>query len=422
MKHYGLLGETLTHSYSPQIHAAFGNSQYQLYEKKPSELADFLQSSDFAGLNVTIPYKKSVLPFCASLSPAARAIGSVNTLVRLPDGKLYGDNTDADGFRMLLSENGISPKGKKALIFGSGGAGVTAQYVLEQAGAQAIIISRHGENNYQNLLRHTDAHLLINATPLGMFPKTGETPVDVRQFSHCEAVLDVIYNPARTRLLLEAEQAGIPAYCGLLMLVEQARQSILRWQPEKEMLLSTPEVLSALQRKNLNLILIGMPGAGKTTVGKLLAEQLHRPFTDTDAEIEKRVGMSIPHYFSAYGEAAFREQETAVLREIGAMSGQVIATGGGCVTQEKNFPLLHQNGVICFIRRHLAALPQVGRPLSANADLTQMYRNRLPLYRHFADAEVENTGTPAETAQKIQEVFYEITRYQRPESEPVGNP
>ncbi len=408
---YGLLGEHLAHSYSPQIHAAFGNPDYRLYEKAPEEVADFLKTGDFEGLNVTIPYKKTVMPFCAKLSPAARAIGSVNTLVRRPDGTLFGDNTDADGFRAMVASLKIDPRGRKALVFGSGGASLTACYVLRELGAKVITVSRSGPDNYENIGRHADAEILVNTTPLGMYPHTGRAAVAVKDFPRCGAVLDVVYNPARTQLVLEAEALGLPCRDGLLMLVTQAAEAIRRWQPEKVLARSNLEVMRELRARMSNLVLIGMPGCGKSTIGQLLAKELNRPLVDADMEVEKQTGLTIPEIFARYGEEGFRREETAVLRRIGQESGLVIATGGGCVTRAENYNFLHQNGTILYLKRDLAALPTEGRPLSRQNDLAAMYEKRRPLYEQFADAAVENNAAPEETAARAKEVFYEITGY-----------
>ncbi len=410
MEIYGLLGEKLGHSYSPQIHAALGNPHYQLYEKQPDEVADFLCKDTFAGLNVTIPYKQTVIPFCQALSPAAQAIGSVHTLIRMPDGGLYGDNTDADGFRAMLRFSQVDPQGKKALVFGSGGASRTVVYVLKQMGASPVLtISRTGPYNYQNLDLHADAKILVNTTPVGMFPHTGISPVNLAQFPQCEAVLDVIYNPARTQLLLDAEDAGIPFCDGLLMLVTQAQESVKRWRPDAVFPVSNEKILHQLRSQMNNLILIGMPGCGKSTIGRLLAQNMQRDFIDSDEQIEKRTQMSIPAFFDHYGEEAFRKEETDVLRELGKQSGLIIATGGGCVTRPENYPLLHQNGTIIFLKRDCEKLERWGRPLSLQADLTEMYQKRLPFYEKFADAVVENDSSVQQVAHKTQEVFDEIT-------------
>jgi len=260
----GLLGRTLGHSYSPAIHAQLAGYSYLLYEKEPEELEGFLRSGEFDGLNVTIPYKKAVIPYCAELSDTARAIGAVNTIVRRPDGTLWGGNTDAYGFSMLVQSSGAEVRGKKALVFGSGGASATAQYVLRQMGArEVVVISRHGEDNYENLDRHTDAEIAVNATPVGMYPNTGLSPVDLSRFPALEAALDVVYNPARTEFLLQAERLGLKRANGLLMLTAQAKKSC-------EAFLGAPiaderiaAITKSLAAQMQNVVLIGMPGSGK---------------------------------------------------------------------------------------------------------------------------------------------------------------
>ena len=402
----GLLGEKLGHSYSPAIHGELADYDYQLFEKAPDAVEDFLLHGDWDGLNVTIPYKKTVLPFCAELSERARKIGSVNTLVRRPDGSIFGDNTDAYGFEKLIGRAGIEVAGKKALVLGSGGASVMAVEVLRSLGAASVkVISRHGEDNYDNLDRHADAQILVNTTPVGMFPKNGEAAVDLRAFPACEGVVDVVYNPARTALLLQAEALGIPHAGGLYMLVGQAKRSCElftgRQIPDSEI----DRIEALLSREMQNVILIGMPGCGKSTIGAALAEKLGRPLLEADAEIEKAAGCSIPEIFAAGGEAAFRKIETTVLAELGKQSGAVISTGGGCVTREENYALLHQNGRIFWLQRELDRLPKEGRPLSLKNDLREMYAKREPLYRRFADHVIDNNGSIEETLAAILEVL-----------------
>ncbi|MCR5576852.1 MAG: shikimate kinase [Oscillospiraceae bacterium] len=402
----GLLGEKLGHSYSPLIHAELADYEYLPYEKAPDELESFVRSGDWHGLNVTIPYKKTVIPFCGELSGTAAAIGSVNTLLRRPDGTIYGDNTDAFGFETLLKQTlPGSIAGKKALVLGTGGASATVCAVLRKHGAQITAISRSGENNYQNLDRHADAALLVNTTPLGMYPQNGVSPVELSAFPRLECVLDVVYNPARTALLLQAEERGVPCAGGLTMLVAQAKRSaelfLGRSLPEGE----TARITALLSRSMRNIILIGMPGCGKSTVGSCLSESLGRPFLEADRELEKAAGRTIPEIFADEGEAGFRLRETEILRELGKRSGTVIATGGGCVTRAENYPLLHQNGTIVWLTRELSKLAREGRPLSQNADLGGMYAVRAPLYARFADCSVENRGTPEETAAAILEVL-----------------
>ena len=402
----GLLGRRLGHSYSPRIHRELADYRYSLFEREPEELTDFLRQGEWHGLNVTIPYKKTVLPFCEELSDAAREIGSVNTMLRRPDGSIYGDNTDAFGFAWLLRESGIDPAGKKVLVLGSGGASVMACWVLRRKGAREVtVISRGGENNYENLDRHADAELIVNTTPVGMYPNNGETPVDLRRFPHCAGVLDVIYNPARTALLLQAEALGIPNAGGLGMLAAQAKRSAERFTASEIPESRIGEITDRLSREMRNIVLIGMPGSGKSSIARVLGERLRRPVLDADEEIEKQAGMSIPQIFENEGEEGFRRRETAVLRELGKRSGCVISTGGGCVTREENYPLLHQNGVIIWRKRAAALLSKEGRPISLRRDLEQLSAERAPLYARFADHVIEETDTVEEAVDRILEVL-----------------
>lgn len=400
----GLLGEHLTHSYSPQIHALLGDYSYELFEVAPEKLGEFLQAGEFDGLNVTIPYKRAVIPYCAELSAAAREMGSVNTLLRRPDGTLYGDNTDLDGFRWLLARGGGIRPGEKALVLGTGGASQTVQAVLRAAGAEVAVLSRRGESNYATLPRHADARLVVNATPVGMYPNNGERLIDLSQLPQCRCVLDLIYNPARTRLLLDAAARGIRCENGLSMLVAQAKRAAELFTGRDIPDAACTDILRRMEAQMHNLILVGMPGSGKTTVGSLLAVSLGRPFYDADGEIEKKLGCSIPAFFAQRGEAAFRAVETEVLAELGKRSGCVIATGGGCVTRGENYDLLHQNGEIIWLRRSLTELPVEGRPVSQSRSLPELYREREPAYRRFADFCVENEATPEAAVEIIKEL------------------
>jgi shikimate dehydrogenase len=398
----GLLGEKLGHSYSPAIHAMLADYEYRLYEKSPGELEDFLLRGGWDGLNVTIPYKKAVMPYCAELSDTARRCGSVNTLLRLPGGAIRGENTDAYGFSYLLQSLGFDPAGKKCVIFGSGGAAATVRAVLAEKGAVEIVtVSRGGEDNYENLARHADAAFVVNATPAGMFPHNGGAAASLAPFTRCEAVADLVYNPARTALLMEAERLGIPCANGLGMLAAQAKRSAELFLgadiPDGEI----ARIEEKLSREMQNIVLIGMPGCGKSTVGKLLAEALGREFCESDALVEREAALSIPEIFRREGEAGFRKRETAALAELGRRSGAVIATGGGCVTRQENYPLLHQNGVIVRLQRQLDRLPREGRPLSLQSDIGELYERRRPFYERFADLSISNDGTPAETVRAI---------------------
>ena len=397
---FGLLGEHLRHSYSPRIHGELGDYPYELIEVAPDKLEDFLLHGDFEGLNVTIPYKKAVLPYCAALSDTAKAMGCVNTLLRRPDGTLYGDNTDAAGFAWLLERNGGIAKGEKALVLGSGGASGTAQVVLRRLGAEVVEISRHGENNYVNLERHADAVLLVNATPVGMYPNNGESPVDLSRLPHLRCVLDLIYNPSRTKLLLDAEERGLRYENGLSMLVAQAKAAAEQFMGKPIPDSRCEEILCKLSADMQNLILIGMPGSGKSSIGQRLAERLHRSFVDADTELSKEIG-PVADFIRTHGEAAFRQKETEVLARLGKASGCVIATGGGCVTREENYPLLHQNGLLIQLFRPLDQLPTAGRPLSQARPLEELWAIRAPLYERFADLCVDNSGDPETTVQHI---------------------
>lgn len=397
----GLLGRKLGHSYSPQIHGSLGDYSYDLFEVEPENLEGFLRNGDYHGLNVTIPYKKAVIPYCDALSPVAQALGAVNTIVRRADGTLIGHNTDCFGFSSMLQRSGLDVKGKKVLVLGSGGASNTAVAVLKDAGANVIVISRNGENNYGNLNLHKDAAVIVNATPVGMYPNVGDSPVNLALFPLLEGVLDLIYNPAKTKFLLDAEERKLVAINGLWMLVAQAKESS-EWFTGSTL----PDTIIAEIHANLrirmeNIVLIGMPGCGKSTIGKLIANTLNRTFTDADAEIEKLAGMTIPEIFATQGEAGFRKLETQVLSELGKQSSLVIATGGGCVTQLENYRHLHQNGKIFWIKRDISKLPTNGRPLSASGKLEEMYRIRKPLYNSFADCEVQNTSSCQAAADEI---------------------
>ncbi|MBR5283988.1 MAG: chorismate mutase [Clostridia bacterium] len=401
----GLLGRKLGHSYSPTIHRDLGDYAYDLFEKEPEELESFLKEGHFSGLNVTIPYKKTVIPHLDALSPTAEKLGAVNTIVRRPDSTLWGHNTDYFGFRSMVLEGGFAVAGKKCLVLGSGGASNTAVAVLEELGAEVVVISRSGENNYENLDRHADAAFIINATPVGMAPNTGVSPVDLRLFPRLNGVLDLIYNPARTRLLLDAESLGIPAMNGLWMLVAQAKEAAEHFTGCDIPNAVIPAIYKKLRLQMENILLIGMPGCGKSTVGRLLAEKLGKTFVDADAEIEKLAAKPIPAIFEDEGEEGFRRYESAVLADLGKRSGLVVATGGGCITRPENYPFLHQNGTIFRLHRDLDRLPTEGRPLSQAGKLAEMFAVRDPLYAAFADHTIDNNGTLDDTITQILKIL-----------------
>lgn len=400
----GLLGKTLGHSYSPLIHSYLGQYEYRLFEKQPHELEDFLKRGEFEGLNVTMPYKKDVIPYLDALSPIAARLGAVNTIVRR-EGKLIGHNTDYAGFLSMVHRSGLDPAAKKVLILGSGGASATAVAVMEDLGADVIVISRGGENNYNNLYTmHTDAAIIVNTTPVGMYPNTDVSPINIFEFPALEGVLDVIYNPTNTMLLQLAQESGVYGMSGLWMLVAQAREASEWFQnctiPDEKI----TQIHHIVRAQVENIVLIGMPGCGKTTVGKALADKLGRQFFDADAEIAKKANMSIPEIFAKEGEEGFRSREIKVLSELGKQSGLVIATGGGCVTFSINHSFLHQNGRIFWLKRDISQLPTDGRPLSQKGNLEEMYRIRKPLYENFADVIIENE-TVEKTVQQIMEAI-----------------
>ena len=393
----GLLGRKLGHSYSPQIHGLLGDYSYELFEKEPEQLAAFLKEGDFTGINVTIPYKKDVIPYLDELSPAARKIGSVNTIVRRADGSLFGHNSDYFGFVSLVNHSGVAANGKKILVLGSGGTSNMVVAALKDLGAEPIVISRSGENNYENLHLHADASVIVNATPVGMYPNTGVSPIDLSRFPKLEGVLDVIYNPAKTKLLLDAEHLGIQHENGLWMLVAQAKEASEYFTGQKLSDAVIERIHRVLSHQMKNIVLIGMPGCGKSTIGALLAEKLNRIFVDADEEIIRLAGKSIPDIFAQDGEEVFRDWETMALENLGKQSALVIATGGGCVTRSRNYPVLHQNGMIVWLERDLSQLPTDGRPLSQANRLEEMYALRRPMYAAFGDIRVSNAGSPEDT-------------------------
>lgn len=404
---FGLLGARLGHSYSPLIHSLLGDYDYRLFEKEEEELAEFLSLPDLGGLNVTIPYKRKVLAWCDALSPAARAIGCVNTLIFGQGGDrtggkpyVYGHNTDYDGFVYLARRAGVDFTGKKTLILGSGGTSLTAAYAAGRLGASRVIrISRQGPDNYENLDRHRDAEIIVNTTPVGMYPQNGGQLVEPADFPRLRGVLDVIYNPLRSRLVLEAREQGIAAEGGLAMLAAQAVAASRLFTGLSAAKESTEEVLEKLRAQVENIVLIGMPGCGKTCIGQAVAKASGRPFLDTDKLVEAAAGREIPRIFAEEGEAGFRAREREAVARAGKERNAVIATGGGAVLTPENRRALAQNGRIYFLERELDLLATAGRPLSK--DLPELYRRRLPVYQAAADLTIINDRLPEDTVSDI---------------------
>ena len=400
-KIYGLLGERLSHSYSPEIHAALGDYEYRLFEMEEAAVPAFLASDRFEAINVTIPYKKTVIPYLTEISDAAKKIGSVNTITRRPGGGLRGDNTDYYGFAHMLDTAGIHVSGKKCLILGSGGASLTAVAVVADRGGTHVVISRSGENNYENIARHADADVIINTTPVGMYPNNGESPVDLSVFPHLIGVVDVIYNPCRTAIVQEAIARGIPAVSGLTMLVAQAKRAneLFFGRPLPDAFLD--QVVRTVRQARENIVLIGMPGCGKSTAGRALAEKIGFDFVDTDEEIVRISGRTPAEIIREEGEDAFRQIEHQAAKNLGKRSGCVIATGGGIVTRRENYAPLSQNGTIVFLTRPVEELSSAGRPLSQKMGVQALYEKRLPLYESWADTRAACAANPNETAERL---------------------
>jgi len=395
----------LGHSFSPLIHGYLGEYDYSLYEVSAGNLDSFMTDRRFDGINITIPYKQQVAPYCVTLSDEARKTGSVNTIIKDSDGALHGYNTDYHGFCVMLEQGGIDPKGKKALVLGDGGSARTVRAALAGLGAREIVtISRRGEDHYGNIERHYDAEVIVNTTPVGMYPDNSNSPLRLTGFRQLTGVADLVYNPTRTMLLLEAERLGIPCVNGLTMLVAQAEMA-------SRLFLSCParpelvnRICCAILKKTQNIVLIGMPGCGKSTVGRFLAQKTGRPFSDIDRQIEAAAGKDIPQIFADDGEEKFRQLETRILAGEAKNSGMVLATGGGVVTRPENLDLLKQNSLIVYLKRELTDLITEGRPLSQNMGIQALAEKRLPLYEAWGDLAVQVEAKPEQTAAKIQEV------------------
>ena len=404
---FGCIGEHLPHSFSREIHGEIGGYAYDLKELTPEELPAFMAARAFRGINVTIPYKQAVIPFLDEIDETARAIGAVNTVVNR-NGKLYGYNTDLDGLTRLIRRIGLDLAGKKVLIPGTGGTSRTAAFAAERLGAREILrisrTGREGSLTYEDVLRdHADAEIILNTTPCGMFPEQDAQPLPLEPFTRLQGVADVIYNPLRSRLVLDARSRGIPAEGGLYMLVAQAVRA-------SEHFLGTayPEGLAdrihdRILRRKENTVLIGMPGSGKSAVGRILSEETGRPLADTDRLITERAGKSIPDIFREDGEAAFRDLESGVILDLAKAGGQVISTGGGAVLRPENVTALRQNGRLFWLDRDPEALvPTDDRPLAdTEAKMKRLYLEREPVYRAAADEIVPVSGSPEDTAKQI---------------------
>lgn len=409
LRKFGLLGRKLGHSFSPEIHrqlAAYTEPyNYGIFEVEPENLEDFVRHGDWAGLNVTIPYKQDVMAFCDEIAPEAARIGAVNTLVRR-NGKIIGYNTDYTGFRMTVEQSGAPAAGAKCIVLGSGGASKAVIAVLEDLGAsEVVVVSRDGKTgcDYQQMKQlHQDAVIMVNTTPVGMYPNTGVSAAYPGAFWKLEYVFDVVYNPLRTNFLCQARKSGMEGFNGLKMLVGQAKASA-----EYFLNCTIPdEAVDVIERRlaaeKENIVLIGMPGCGKSTIGQALAEKLGRRFVDIDRLIVEREGRSIPGIFEEGGEELFRRIEIEAVAALNHETGIVIACGGGVVTREENYYSLAENGRLVFINRDIEVLPTDGRPLSQSTPLARLYAQRLPLYRSWCDLEVENKDrTIEEIAEEI---------------------
>ncbi len=405
---FGLIGEHLSHSFSQIIHREMGCDNYCLKETPPEELETFIKSNKFGGLNVTIPYKKDVMKYCDILTPEAEEVGCVNTVITDKDGRLVGHNTDVDGFLFMARNAGVELSRKKVIILGSGGASLAVGYALKKAAAKEVVtVSRTGENNYENLHRHFDAEVIVNTTPVGMYPNADASPIDLSPFKKCRGVLDLIYNPFRTNLLLQAETLGIPSSNGLSMLVSQALFAEEFFKGEKLDEKEIIRIMKIVASSRRNLVLVGMPGVGKSTVGKVLAEMSGKVLVDTDEEIVKTTGLSIPEIFEKGGEVLFRELESEEVRKATEGFGRIIVTGGGAVKTDVNYLPLKRTSRIYHLERDVAALSREGRPLSKGADLEKMYLERLPMYERFRDEVVQAENKAEETARKIWSDFCE---------------
>ena len=426
---FGLVGHPLGHSYSPRIHELLGSTPYDLIDIAEDELEPFFARRAFDGVNVTIPYKVAALSLVDDASEAARAIGCVNTVVKRPDGTLFGHNTDYDGFAYLIDSLDADIDGRTAAVFGNGGATRAVLAVLRDKGAARIIVfdrkadgkgepERHGGTcevcvwGYDALADAYAADLVVQTTPVGMYPACPASVCDLEPFAACGesgpgakdgliAVLDVVYNPANTGILMQAERLGIPHAGGLGMLVAQAKAASELFRGIALDDAEIERIVHELSFDMRSIALIGMPGSGKAAIGGIVAQMLGRPFVDMDAEVVREAGKSIPQIFAEEGEEGFRAREHEALVRIGRMSGAVIACGGGVVTRPENYEPLHQNSCIVRLMRDLDELPTDGRPLSQSKGVAMLAQEREHLYRAWGDTVVENKGDVETVAKNV---------------------
>lgn len=410
---YGLIGEKLGHSFSKIIHEKLADYTYELCPLAKDELDAFMTAKQFKAINVTIPYKQDVIPHCDVLDDSAKRIGVVNTIVNR-DGKLFGYNTDFAGFLYNLNAHGITLKDKKVMICGSGGTCKTVTAVAEYMGAKEIlVVSRSKKENavtYEECIRHKDVDVVVNASPKGMYPNNGESPLDLSNFPNCKAVVDVIYNPLKTRLLQQAEQLGMKAVNGLEMLVAQAKFAVEHFLSTEIENDKIDQITLELLKQLTNIVLIGMPSSGKTLTGKALCKYIDKTVVDTDAVIVERSGMSIKEMFARHGEAYFRQWEHDVIEEFSKQNGLIIATGGGAIKNEENIQNLKQNGVVMFIDRDLEHLLVTDdRPLSKDTNaVAKLYEERYPLYTKYGDLRVPNNYPMEISQQELDELMNTI--------------